>query len=573
MKALKRLQDLNMSLEVLGETGIGKTVNGLRKHVDVGDVAKSLVNQWKKLVPERKESGQRKKPNLERRKELSFDEMINASSSKQKNLSNKMAQASEMPLKDYKKLSRVQEHKNEDSLRRDRHAIKEPGAALHSKEDSNIKKPPQNNQIHLSKDCKDNSRKAKPLERTCSNTAKKDSSIQEEKEADTDHSRPKTLEPLENFQWGHNTKNAKELHEDEFEPPTMSFESYLNYDQVSSKKKKKINPDGQSQKLRIYKQNVSLPCEDTPAVTTEKRQISKDDEVETSTKKAKMESLKDLLSVPLPKFLPEFAVMSSPPYFTDDKVPVTEAVPQQSNDISEFTGRRLNSKMQVFSGSKPIYLSKMITLYEQCIRVLQNNIDSLYDVGGVPFEILEPVLERCTPEQLNRIEDYNPAFIGESDHLWRKHCQRDFKNEQLQEYESWREMFLRVFNERELKLKTITKNISSAQSLKPKGRQVKLAYIHSVAKPPRYVRRQQEIHGTAGPIAQSHPLDKQRIQKTEKEKSGASHGSDSSSHISTATTSSTHPSGTSQDAKKTVKKVAPMMAKTMRAFKNRIGPR
>ena len=31
----------------------------------------------------------------------------------------------------------------------------------------------------------------------------------------------------------------------------------------------------------------------------------------------------------------------------------------------------------------------------------------LQEVGGVPFEILEPVLTRCTPEQLFRIEECN----------------------------------------------------------------------------------------------------------------------------------------------------------------------
>lgn len=35
----------------------------------------------------------------------------------------------------------------------------------------------------------------------------------------------------------------------------------------------------------------------------------------------------------------------------------------------------------------------------------------LYETGGVPFEILEPVLERCTPEQLLRIEEYNPVRV------------------------------------------------------------------------------------------------------------------------------------------------------------------
>lgn len=31
--------------------------------------------------------------------------------------------------------------------------------------------------------------------------------------------------------------------------------------------------------------------------------------------------------------------------------------------------------MVVYSGTKTAYLPKMMTLYEQCIRVLQNNID------------------------------------------------------------------------------------------------------------------------------------------------------------------------------------------------------
>ncbi len=100
-----------------------------------------------------------------------------------------------------------------------------------------------------------------------------------------------------------------------------------------------------------------------------------------------------------------------------------------------FTGQRLKNKMQVYSGSKMAYLPTMMTLYQQCIRALQNNIDctwlhivillsiwlreigykdfglsaALYEIGGVPFEILEPVLERCTSEQLLRIEECNPV--------------------------------------------------------------------------------------------------------------------------------------------------------------------
>ncbi|NWI99359.1 ELOA1 protein, partial [Crypturellus undulatus] len=291
----------------------------------------------------------------------------------------------------------------------------------------------------------------------------------------------------------------------------MSFESYLNYDQITNKRKRKAASSKQPKKPSKQKSSSLTQ-------TTSKDPASVNSNLECSsnvslTVQAKVASLQDLLNTPLPKFLPGISV-SSPPYAAEFKAlsdillvtslaPVVEA-PQQVRETVQFTGRRLNSKMQVYSGSKTVCLSKMLTLYEQCIRVLQNNIDSLHEVGGVPFEILEPVLARCTPQQLFRIEENNPTFTEESDHLWKKHCQRDFKNESLLEYESWREMYLRLFNQREEKLKMLTKNILSAQSEKPKGRQVKMAYVNSAAKPPRNIRRRQEIHGTAGSVIQLH---------------------------------------------------------------------
>lgn len=60
-------------------------------------------------------------------------------------------------------------------------------------------------------------------------------------------------------------------------------------------------------------------------------------------------------------------------------------------------------------------------------------------------------------------------YVGVTDHLWGKHCQRDFKDSKLQEYESWKEMYIRLSEERERKLKRLTKTIVSAQSQKPKG--------------------------------------------------------------------------------------------------------
>ncbi|NXO05338.1 ELOA1 protein, partial [Rhinopomastus cyanomelas] len=298
----------------------------------------------------------------------------------------------------------------------------------------------------------------------------------------------------------------------------MSFESYLTYDQVATRRKRKASSTGeQSKKEKKMLQTVREMNQKLPMKSLSKPMFIMLTQCSLGYAQAKVTYLQDLLNLPLPKFLTGLSI-SSPPYAADFEVkkPLSDGLfaasqasvieeSQQVSEMAHFTGHRLNSKMQVYSGSKTASLPKMLTLYEQCIRVLQNNIDSLHEVGGVPFEILEPVLTCCTPEQLLRIEEFNPTFTEETNYLWKKHCQRDFRNETLRECESWREMYLRLFNQREEKLKQLTKNILSAQSKKPKGRQVKMTCVTSTAKPPRNIHRQQEICGTAGPATQFHP--------------------------------------------------------------------
>lgn len=54
----------------------------------------------------------------------------------------------------------------------------------------------------------------------------------------------------------------------------------------------------------------------------------------------------------------------------------------------------------------------------EVLKILSSFV-ALHEVGGVPFEILEPVLTRCTPEQLFRIEECNPvnsALLNSGNH-------------------------------------------------------------------------------------------------------------------------------------------------------------
>ncbi|XP_072713910.1 elongin-A-like [Ciconia boyciana] len=554
IKTLKVLQDLDISLDILVETGIGKTVNSLRKHATAGNVAKTLVKQWKKLIPPENKSGHRGgKQNTEKEKHETKSSVSKEIKSSEKSKASVLASRSSSSAPISKKLNKQRTcsektHQSRDSDPQKECVNKECSSrgSKHASRGTN----PQAKESDFKETTYTDSKKVS--EKQCSSVANKDLSPLKEKPS-KDASEQKNPKHVKKTKQKLVIKSKAKLPSDEeFEPPTMSFESYLNYDQVTKKRKRKACSTSKLSHAKEGEEDVKK-CED--------------DLSETSNKKAKVASLQDLLNTPLPKFLTGIST-SSPPYaavFKASLAPAVEA-PQQVSETVQFTGRRLNSKMQVYSGSKTVCLSKMLTLYEQCIRVLQNNIDSLHEVGGVPFEILEPVLTRCTPEQLFRIEECNSAFTEESDHLWKKHCQRDFKNESLLECESWREMYLRLFNQREEKLKMLTKNILSAQSEKPKGRQVKMAYVTSAAKPPRNIRRKQEIHGTAGPVAQLHPIEKCKTRVPE-----SRDRNNTSNPIPTSNSRSSSSRVMTQDRKKPIKKIAPIMRKTLKALKNRAG--
>ncbi|XP_058409193.1 elongin-A [Diceros bicornis minor] len=379
--------------------------------------------------------------------------------------------------------------------------------------------------------------------------------------------------------------------DDEFEQPTMSFESYLSYDQPRKKKKKIVKTSATTLGEKGLKKNDSKSTsknldsvQKLPKVNENKAEKLQPAGADSAKlKKVPTDALPDL---PLPMIQANYRPLPSLDLISSFQPKRKALSSPQEEEEAGFTGRRMNSKMQVYSGSKCAYLPKMMTLHQQCIRVLKNNIDSIFEVGGVPYSLLEPVLERCTPEQLYRIEEYNHVLIEETDQLWKIHCHRDFKEERPEEYESWREMYLRLQDAREQRLRVLTKNIRSAHANKPKGRQAKMAFVNSVAKPPRDVRRRQEKFGTGGAVV----LEKIKI-KPAPYSTGSSHApfsSGSSNNFNSSpeepaydgpSTSSAHlapavSSTVGYDPRKpTVKKIAPMMAKTIKAFKNRFSRR
>uniref|UniRef100_A0A8D0G8R2 Elongin-A n=1 Tax=Sphenodon punctatus TaxID=8508 RepID=A0A8D0G8R2_SPHPU len=375
--------------------------------------------------------------------------------------------------------------------------------------------------------------------------------------------------------------------EDEYEQPTMSFESYLSYDQPQKKKKKVVKtPIATTERDKGHsKQNGSKSSTKSSGssrkTATHKQPSEKRAEKKQSgsskPKKIPIDVVPTLPDIPLPPIQANYRPLpslDSIPLFQSKRKVVSSPTEEEE---AGFTGRRLNSKMQVYSGSKSAYLPKMMSLHEQCIRVLNNNIDSIYEVGGVPFSLLEPVLERCTPEQLYRIEECNHVLIQDTDQLWHNHCVRDFKKEKREELETWREMYLRLHDAREQRLLMLTQNIRSAHANKPKGRVAKMAYVNSAAKPPRDVRRRQEKFGTGGAIVPEKikikPVLFTPVRSHARAEEEESYDGPSTSSGHSGPSPSSTPMVCYDPRKPPVKKIAPMMAKTIKAFKNRFSRR
>ncbi|XP_070697599.1 elongin A, like [Pempheris klunzingeri] len=656
LKILQKLKDLDITLDVLAETGIGKAVNSMRRHEQAGELAKSLVRGWKRLIPKESTSHSDDRDtseNLSIKDKVDVQNCPNNGSLMMEDLNNncltshdksqdcsdealfktgKRKAVSEKQCEEQKRHKGQSENQtrsqqqNENISQNDvwkekteiQEDIMNTSAAskrrradgsrrksgdedtspanpedAHEKSRSESKSHSDSRRFGSEKESNKKSKTSKEaskedgdsfalgssekylklakvegdrspgIPRSSEAQSEKKKKASKEKYTALKHQQDSDDEEHSREKNKKDKMRRKDVRGDPAEP-SMSFESYLNYDVNVVKRKER---PGVKKKMK----NVVKEATKHPGVKVFKPPVTS---LNVSPPKQLKESVMDLINIPLPALLPE-CEMSSVEYF-ERRAEKENEVCDASEESAGFTGQRLNKKMQVYSGAKTIFLPAMMSLHQQCIRTLQNNINLLYETGGVPFDILEPVLERCTPEQLLRIEECNPIYIGVTDHLWGRHCQRDFKDSKLQEYESWKEMYVRLSEERERKFKRLTKSIVSAHSQKPRGRQVKMAFIHTVAKPPRDVRIQQEIHGTA--VQQPHQprcsvkVQDGRSRPSCNEPSRSNNSSSSSSSNSSNSSNSSSGAVNTQDPRKKTR-VAPMMAKSLKALKKQLGRR
>ncbi|XP_025092736.1 elongin-A-like isoform X2 [Pomacea canaliculata] len=257
----------------------------------------------------------------------------------------------------------------------------------------------------------------------------------------------------------------------------VSFEDFMNYDEASVKKKKKTAD--KSSKIK----EPSRKSEKTSPVPAREIKITNE----------------DILNM-----LPETSANYRPFRFH----PIDEERHKEKEGIyvdPMLIGSKTTSRTKVYSGQRH-GLTEVKSLFDLCTQVLIDNIDAIDYVGGIPYDILRPVLERATPAQLFNLENYNHHFLEDTDSLWQAHCERDFRGCEPDEIETWRELYLRKYDEREAKYQKLKTAMSSTITRGQAGRKVRLAFTDTIAKPPRDVLRRQMKYGTAGISRAGRPI-------------------------------------------------------------------
>ncbi|KAE9553464.1 hypothetical protein FO519_003336 [Halicephalobus sp. NKZ332] len=174
---------------------------------------------------------------------------------------------------------------------------------------------------------------------------------------------------------------------------------------------------------------------------------------------------------------------------------------------------RKGKPMKVYAGRKQTKSVKMDSLYNLAMTVCLQNID-IFTHSPLPTvcSVFYPVLSRCSPEQLERIEYHNPTFEEDTDELWKIICLKAFPSspKTKDSDETWKECYKRNIEERERKLQLISNKIKKETKIEAQ----KVTQL-SDAITPGYVRRRQINNGTviaAGKVPNALEISKARKQ-------------------------------------------------------------
>lgn len=177
-----------------------------------------------------------------------------------------------------------------------------------------------------------------------------------------------------------------------------------------------------------------------------------------------------------------------------DRKEKAEAEAKRAKECSnQIMGSKVKTRSKVFSGTaRNVCYTRVPTLEELCLNRLIDNHDKILYLGNAPYYLVKPVLAKCSPSHLLELEYYNPYLTEDDDELWEWHCQREFKGWERDEDESWRELYSRAEQETKRKLLRVTQEIKFKERSKVPTRKTKLAFVDTVPKPPKNIKKLQD---------------------------------------------------------------------------------
>lgn len=224
----------------------------------------------------------------------------------------------------------------------------------------------------------------------------------------------------------------------DLDPPTMSFEAYLTYDQPPARKKKRKSGK-------------------TPATALQANSLGKQDSTgaEAEAAKSQKQSPPAAARAPLPGEPPAPAACPTSPDLrpcqpTDPPLaafpltpsiqPSPRALPSPRHDQGAgLMGISLSSRTKLLTGSKRARRRKLFALFQDCVQTLQSSVYLLCKAKGVPCSFPQPVLDTGGPEKRPRPEEHGGALASHTDPLGKEHCQPPVGKGTREEAESPRE--------------------------------------------------------------------------------------------------------------------------------------
>ncbi|XP_037713492.1 transcription elongation factor B polypeptide 3 [Drosophila subpulchrella] len=556
LHCITKLFNLPIKFEHLQETGIGKTVNALRKfNGEVGVAAKTLVSKWKAMVAAEEEPAVAATPAASHNEEDSGKSKSSDEDPEQENKGSNSSSGEDLHSSTHKsKHAKSSKHersgsskshsksksdsdKKHKSSRHDKSKDRDKDKDKESHKEAKEHREKKSNGEHKSKDSSKSSsshKSSKPeghkSEHSKSKHEKDKSSHSESKPAKDKSSKHKSSSSSKSSKRSHSPQRTEEDAQKAKIPKIKSkseensadgFDSSMgaNFDDVlgllnmpmSSKKSSSGSKSKFPSKPATAPSSAALS---NPTASGSSREAFSTSSRPTTTKKpellastAKLEPLDPNIALELPTISNNYKPL--PLNQTVMDVVFNQGGSQKAQasryfNESEALAQGISSKTmrtKIYSGVRTGQILQVPSLFDLCTRVLQKNIDALEYTGGVPFEVLRPVLERATPQQLLNFEEYNPYLMDDSDVLWQLHVQRHCRSQRREEMETWREMFLRCQEEKDRKLSILAESIKASQKISEAPvRKTQLAFVDSMVKPPRSVQRKQEQYGTKGKL-------------------------------------------------------------------------